>query len=75
MESFDMISFKHVYMENNYQADFASKAGLLLDPGLWKVKERLGDEEFAYYHQPFFDLVVTWWLFLFFDDGAYNFWI
>ena len=59
MESFDMISFTHVYRENNCQVDFASKVGLLLDPGVWKVKERLGDQAFEYCHRPFFDMVVA----------------
>ena len=59
MEFFDLITFIHVYRENNYQADVASKAGLLLDLGVWKVKERLGDQAFKYYHRPFFDMVVT----------------
>ena len=54
MESFDPISFTHVYRENNFQADVPSKAGLLLDPGVWKVKERLGDQAFENYHRPFF---------------------
>ena len=39
VESFDLITFTHVYRENNCQADIASKVGLLLDPSLWKVKE------------------------------------
>ena len=59
MESFDLISFTHVYRENNCQADSASKEGLLLDPGVWKVKERLGDVAFEYYHCPSFDVVVA----------------
>ena len=32
----------------------------MLDPGLWKVKERLGDDAFEYYHRPFFEVVVAW---------------
>ena len=59
MESFDLITFIHVYRENNCQANIALKARLLLDPGVWKVKERLGDQAFEYYHRPFFDMVVT----------------
>ena len=59
MESFDLITFTHVYRENNCQADSALKEGLLLDLGVWKVKERLGDVAFEYYHLPFFDVVVA----------------
>ena len=55
VETFDLITFTHVYRENNCQADYASKEGLLLDPGSWEVKECLGDEEYAYYHRPFFE--------------------
>ena len=60
MESFDLITYTHVYKENNYQEDSASKEGLLLDPGVWKVKERIGEATFKYYHHPFFDVVVAW---------------
>ena len=59
MESCDLISYTHVYRENNSQEGSASKEGLLLDPGVWKVKERLGDVAFEYYHRPFFDVVVA----------------
>ena len=58
MESFELITYTHVYRENNNQANSASKEGLLLDPGMWKVKEQLGDDAFAYYHCPF----LKWWL-------------
>ena len=59
MESFELITYTHVYRENNSQADLASKEGLLLDPGVWKVKERLGDDTFEYYHRPFFEVVAA----------------
>ena len=78
MKALDLITFTHVYMENNCQADIALKAGLLLDLGIWKVKERLGDHAFEYYHRPFFDMVVTWcyavgaWTFCFFDGASQN---
>ena len=39
MESFELITYTHVYRENNSQVDSASKEGLLLDPSMWKVKE------------------------------------
>ena len=57
MESFELITYTHVYRDNNSQADSASKEGLLLDPGVWKVKEWLGDAAFEYYHRPFFEVV------------------
>ena len=60
MESFELITYTHVYKENNSQADSASKEGLLLDPGMWKVKEWLGDDAFEYYHCPFFEVVAAW---------------
>ena len=56
MGTFDLITYTHVYRENNSQADSASKEGLLLDLGVWKVKERLGDAAFEYYHRPFFEV-------------------
>ena len=58
METFDMISCAHVYRENNCQVDSASKEGLQLDTGLWKVKERLGNTAFEYYHRPFIEVVA-----------------
>ena len=59
MESFELITYTHVYKENNCQADSTSKEGLLLDPGMWKVKEWIGDVAFEYYHRPFFDEVAS----------------
>ena len=59
MESFDPITYTHVYRENNCQADSALKEGLLLDPGIWKIKEQIGDAAYEYYHRPFFDEVAT----------------
>ena len=53
METFELISCAHVYGENNCQADSASKEGLLMDPGVWKVKERIGDVVYEYYHRLF----------------------
>ena len=53
MESFDFISCSHVFRENNCQADSASKEGLQLDTGVWKIKEQLDDVVSQFYHRPF----------------------
>ena len=58
MDSFDVITCTHVYRENNCQVDSASKEGLQLDAGVWKIKERLEDPVFEYYHHPFIEGVV-----------------
>ena len=39
IQTFDSFSCRHVYRENNQKADQASKEGLLLELGTWKVKE------------------------------------
>ena len=58
MDSFDLITCAHVYRENNCQADSASKEGLQLDAGVWKVKEWLENSIFEYYHRPFIEVVA-----------------
>ena len=50
MESFELVTYTHVYRENNCQADSTSKEGLLLDLGVWKVKEQIADVAYEYYH-------------------------
>ena len=58
INSFDSISCTHVYRENNCQADTASKAGLQLDTGVWKIKEQLDDDVSEFYHRPFIEGVA-----------------
>ena len=58
MDSFDLITSTHVYRENNCQVDLASKEGLQLDAGVWKINERLNDDVFEFYHHPFIGGVV-----------------
>ena len=38
--------------------DLASKEGLQLDTGVWKIKEWLDDVVFEYYHRPFIEGVA-----------------
>ena len=64
MESFDFISCSHVFRENKCQADSASKEGLQLDTGVWKIKERLDDVVSQFYHRPFIEGAVVWDCFL-----------
>ena len=58
IDSYDLIICTHVYRENNCQADAASKDGLQMDAGVWKIKERLDDVVFEYYHCPFIEGVA-----------------
>jgi len=48
---------RHVYRENNQEADLASKAGLNLALGIWKVAETRDGTTQEYYHRPFIDLI------------------
>ena len=58
IDSFDSFSCSHVYRENNREADLASKEGLLLMEGQWKIWEKLDDSEQTYYHRPFIEGVA-----------------
>jgi len=55
LQSFDSFTCRHVYRENNQKADKASKEGLQLALGLWKVKEVREGRTYEYYHRPFID--------------------
>ena len=55
IDSYDSIICTHIYRENNCQADAASKEGLQMDVGVWKIKEWLDDAFFEYYHRPFIE--------------------
>ena len=41
LESYDTFSCRHVYGEINKEVDKASKEGLLLTLGQWKIKEQV----------------------------------
>ena len=53
LANFESISFKHVYMERNMEADKLSMAGLNLQWGTWKIIEKKETEANEYYHRPF----------------------
>ena len=55
IQTLDIFSCRHVYRENNQKADQASKEGLLLELGTWKINEERDGQSFAYYHRPFMD--------------------
>ena len=48
INSYDSFSCKHVYKENNCQADNTSKAGLQLATSQWKIKELLNNTFYEY---------------------------
>ena len=56
LSNFESISFKHVYREQNMDADKLSKAGLNLQWGSWKSIEIKDTEAKEYLHGPFFIL-------------------
>jgi len=56
LQNFDTFSCRHVYRENNLVADVASKEGLRLVLGRWKITETRDGTSQDYYHRPFVDL-------------------
>ena len=55
IQTFDIFACRHVYRENNKEVDQASKEGLRLDFGTWKVREERDRQSYEYYHRPFID--------------------
>ena len=53
LSNFESISFKHVYREQNMDADKLSKAGLNLQWGSWKIMEIKDIKAKEYPHRPF----------------------
>ena len=58
IDTFDSFSCSHVYRENNREADLASKEGLLLMEGQWKIYELIDGTEHTFYHCPFIEGVA-----------------
>ena len=52
----DSFTCRHVYRENNTEADKASKDGLKLAEGYWTVKEIHDGRQQVYYHRPYMEL-------------------
>ena len=52
---FDSYTCRHVYRENNQEADKASKEGIRLALGTWLVKEFNEGTVQSYCHRPFFE--------------------
>jgi hypothetical protein len=55
MESYDMVSFRHVYREINRESNYLSKAGLRLNKGQWQISEIIPKGIFEFFHRPFMD--------------------
>jgi len=53
--NFDNFTCRHVYRENNKEADRASKEGIPKAFGAWHVTEVNDGRSFGYYHRPFID--------------------
>ena len=53
--SYDTFHCRHVYRENNKEADQASKEGLRMDLGTWKIREEKEGQSYEFYHRPFID--------------------
>lgn len=55
IQRFDSFSCKHVFRENNKEADKASKDGLSMAFGSWKIKELRDGQSTEFYHRPFIE--------------------
>ena len=55
LQRLDSFSCRHVYMENNQEADKASKEGLRLAAGMWTVKEINDGRTQGFYHRPYIE--------------------
>ena len=53
LQRFDSFTCRHVYRENNKEADKASKEGLRLAAGTWIVNETIDGRTNGFYHRPF----------------------
>ena len=58
LDTYVSFSCQHVYRENNQKVDRASKEGLHLEVGRWKIREYLDNVAHEFYHRPFIDGVV-----------------
>ena len=58
LDSYDDFSCRHVYRENNREANKASKEGLLLMLSQWKIQEWVDGSAHEYYHRPFIEGVT-----------------
>ena len=55
LNSFVSFSCRHVYKENNQEADMASKEGMPLNMGEWRIREHREGTIQEYYHRPFIE--------------------
>ena len=56
LQSFESFSCRHIYRENNRMADLASKEGLNLVLGQWRIAETRDGNTQEFYHRPFIDM-------------------
>ena len=56
LQRLNTFTCRHVYRENNKEANKASKEGFRLAEGIWLVKEMVNGRQQAFYHRPFIDL-------------------
>jgi len=56
LQNLENFSCRHVYRENNMVADLASKEGLNMVLGRWKITESRDGSTQEFYHRPFIDM-------------------
>jgi len=56
LQNLETFSCRHVYRENNLVADLASKEGLNMVLGRWKITETRDGSTQDFYHRPFIDM-------------------
>ena len=69
LNSFVSFSCRRVYRDNNKEADKASKEGLQMALGLWKIREHRDGSTQEFYHRPF----IKWAAFYIFSSSTNNF--
>ena len=57
LNSFVSFSCRHVYRDNNKEVDKASKEGLQMALGIWKIREHREGITHKYYHMTFIECV------------------
>ena len=58
LDYYDAFSCRHVYRENNREANKASKECLLLTSVQWKICEQVDGASHEYYHRPFIERAI-----------------
>ena len=77
INTYATFSCRHVYKENNETMDKASKEGLEMALGIWKIKEQREGNTLEYYHMTFIEWTTFYtflaYYFILYVYGIYSF--